>query len=78
MTTKFGRKEDLEELTQMKLIKQVLVRSSRQDHVTNLKQIISFIRAPLATKLGRMVTYIDGLLPIKSHELLIKWFCEIT
>ena len=32
----------------------------------------------MATKLGRMVTYLDGLLSIKSHDPLITWFCEIT
>ena len=35
MTTKFGKQICLEELIQMKLIKQVLVTSSRQDHVPN-------------------------------------------
>ena len=33
MTTKFGKKVNLEELTQIRLIKQVLVTSSHQDHV---------------------------------------------
>ena len=31
-----------------------------------------------ATKLDRMVTYSDGLSPLKSHEPLITWSCEIT
>ena len=35
MTTKFGKQVQLEELIQMKLIKQVLVTPSRQDQVTN-------------------------------------------
>ena len=35
MTTKFGKQVHLQELIQMRLIKQVLVTSSRQDHVTN-------------------------------------------
>ena len=33
---------------------------------------------PMATKLGRMLTYLDELLLIKSHDPLIKWSCEIT
>ena len=32
----------------------------------------------MATKHGRMVTYLDCLLPIKSNEYIITWFCEIT
>ena len=35
MTTEFSKQIHLQELTQMRLIKQVLVTSSRQDHVTN-------------------------------------------
>ena len=35
MTTKFGKQKHLEELTQMRLIKQVLVTSAPQDCVTN-------------------------------------------
>ena len=31
----------------------------------------------MATKLGRMITSLDGLLPIMSHEPLITWPCEI-
>ena len=32
----------------------------------------------MATKLGRMITYLDGLLSIKSNDPLITWSCEIT
>ena len=32
----------------------------------------------MATKLGRIVTYLDGLLTIESHDPLITWSCEIT
>ena len=46
----------------MRLIKQVLVTSRSRDKLKN----ISTTRVLLATKLGRMVTYHDGLLPIKS------------
>ena len=31
----------------------------------------------MATKLGRMIVSLDGLLPIMSHEPLITWPCEI-
>ena len=48
------------------------------DHVTNLKHCISTIRVPMTTKRGRTVTYLDGLLPIKSYHPLIKWPCETT
>ena len=37
-----------------------------------------YISMPVATKLGRMITYLDRLLAIKSHDLLITWSCEIT
>ena len=32
----------------------------------------------MATKHGWMLTCLDGLLPTKSHDSLIKWSCEIT
>ena len=32
----------------------------------------------MATKLGMMVTYLDGPLPIKSHDPFIVQFGEIT
>ena len=35
------------------------------------KVVVSF--CPMATKLGRMVTYLEGLLPIKSHDTLTSW-----
>ena len=31
----------------------------------------------MATKLGRMMTSIDVLLPIMSHDLPITWPCKI-
>ena len=31
----------------------------------------------MTTKLGRMMTYLNGLLPIKSHDPLIMWPCEM-
>ena len=41
-----------------------------QDPVTNLVLI--------ATKLGRVVTYLEGILPIKQHNPLITWSWKIT
>ena len=35
MITKFGKKVDLQDLTQMSLMRQVMVTPLRQDHVTN-------------------------------------------
>ena len=32
---------------------------------------------PMATKLGSMVTYLDWLIPIKSHDTLIACSCKI-
>ena len=43
--------------------------------VTN--QGISATTVHMATKLCKMVTYLDGLLPIKLHDPLITWLCEI-
>ena len=31
----------------------------------------------MATKLGRMIDSLDGLLPIMSHYPLITWSCDI-
>lgn len=39
---------------------------------------ISTTEIPLATKLGRMVTNIQGLLPKVLPFLLVTWSCEIT
>ena len=33
---------------------------------------------PMATKLGRLVTYYEGFPPIISHDFLITWSCRIT
>ena len=32
----------------------------------------------VATKIGKMVAYLEVLLTMKSHEPLITWSCEIT
>ena len=57
----------LQEMTQMRLIKQVLVKSSLKDRVTK-------IIPPLL----EMVNYLDWLLLIKSLDHLITWYCNIT
>ena len=54
MTTQFGKKVHLMELTQITLIMQVLVTSSPQDYVTNYKHDIFTSRVPMTTKLGRI------------------------
>ena len=38
---------------------------------------MSIARVSMATKLGKMITSLDGLLPIMSHDPLITWPCEI-
>ena len=43
---------------------------------TSQSKNISTTTISLVNKLGRMVTYLDGLLPIKSHDPLITWFFE--
>ena len=57
MTNIFGKQVRLRELTQMRLIKQVLVIPSRHDHY------ISTNIVPMATKLGRMVTNLQCYYP---------------
>ena len=47
-----------------------------QGHVTK-NHYISITKVPMATKLGRMMTSIDELLPIMLHDPLITWHCEI-
>ena len=33
---------------------------------------------PMAIKLGRVVTYFEGLLTIKSFSALITWYFEVA
>ena len=49
-----------------------------QGHVTKKAHYISTTRVPMATKLGRMVIYLDGILSLKSKNPLITWSCHIT
>ena len=76
MTTKFGELVHIEELTQMRLIRQLVMTSPLQHHVTNQKPYNSTKNAPRAIKLGRMVTYVDRLQPKKSHDPLISRSCN--
>ena len=49
-----------------------------QDHVKSLNHYISSSVATMATTFGRMVTYFESLLSIKSYEPLLKWSGEIA
>ena len=48
-----------------------------QGQVANRSPHISITRLSMATKLGRMIAFLDGLLPIMSHDPLITWSCEL-
>ena len=52
-------------------------RVDSQVHETNQNHYISTFTVAVATKLGRMVTYLVGLLPIKSNGTLITWQIRI-
>ena len=41
--------------------------------MTNEKQNMSSSARPMATKLGEVVAYDDGKLPMMSHDPLITW-----
>ena len=47
-------------------------------HVTRQNHCISTTTVPMAMKLSRMVTYLEGLLTSKSYNTLIKWSCNVT
>lgn len=47
-------------------MKQVVV----WDHVTNEKRYISTRTRPVGTKLGKVLTYRERVLPLRPHELL--------
>ena len=70
--TVFGKQAHLQDLTQMRLINQVLVTSLRQD----LECLLAI--GILAIILGSILIYHDWLLRIKSHDSLIMWSFEIT
>ena len=48
------------------------------DHLTTWNHYISDIALPLTVKLGRMVTYLEGLLFTKPRKSLITWSCKVT
>ena len=51
-----------------------------QNHFDHFDQRILYIsikRVHTANKLDRMMTSLDGFLPIMSHDLFITWPCEI-
>ena len=50
------------------------------DHVVSKDKIILYIsitRVPMAKTLGRMMTLLDRLQHMMSHDPLITWPCEI-
>ena len=52
--------------------------SKKQTLIKVLGKIPATTTMSMATKVGRVVTYHEGLPPTKSHDPLIKWPCEIT
>ena len=46
--------------------------------VTSYKQDVSSSPRPIATNLGRLVTYGEDILPMKSHGSLIRCSFEVT
>lgn len=50
---------------------QYLYRISRNVYISNTK-------VPMVTKLGRVVTYVEELRAIKSHDLLRTWSWKIA
>ena len=49
-----------------------------QNLVINWNHYISTTTVPIATKFGRIVTYLEGLLSIKSYKALISWPWKVT
>ena len=43
-----------------------------------IKTTISTLTLPMATKLGRIMTYLERLLARKSHVPLVMWSCKMT
>ena len=48
-----------------------------QSDVANKNPQVCITRVSMATKLGRMIASLNGLLPIMSHDPLITWPCKI-
>ena len=49
-----------------------------REDMTNSNYYNSTTPMPMVTKLGRLVTYLEWLLPIKSYEHIIAWSSGIT
>ena len=69
MTTKFGKQLHLQNLSQLRLIKQV--------GAGDISTPRSLVKLKKNTFPLRIVTYLNGFLPMKSHDSLITWSCEI-
>ena len=48
-----------------------------QDRMTNWDHYFSTNMMPMTLKLGRMLTYLDGIQLIKPYDILIILFCKI-
>ena len=48
------------------------------DHVRNWNHYISTTTMPMTTRVGRVVTYLEWLLPVMSHDHMITWSNKIT
>ena len=48
-----------------------------QDYLIN-ENHISTTTVPIVAKLGKLVTYIKGLIAIKSNNTLITWSCMVV
>ena len=49
-----------------------------RDHATNKNDYIFIFTESMATKLDRMMTYLEGLLPLKLPSPLLLWSRKIT
>ena len=70
-------KIDIRRIDISNFIRPMINKFGKQVHLQDLTHYIRTSRVPVATKLGR-VTYLDGFLPIKSHDPLILCYCKIT
>ena len=47
------------------------------DYMADLNHYILTTALPMARRVDRVVIYLEGLLPIKSHSFWVTWTCEI-
>ena len=73
MATKLGSEWLLPIKSHERLIKYCNLVASRD----KLRFCISSIIMSMTSNLGRVVTYLERLLPLKLNELVILWSCEI-